>query len=73
MYVLPFVFPVELLILNHAVQDPLRGGNDYLFDHAVAIIHSNDSDALTKDVFAPRRKRFVPEILLKLASKISPF
>ncbi|KAK8470161.1 hypothetical protein PHAVU_004G073325 [Phaseolus vulgaris] len=55
------------------LQDPLRGGNDYLFDHAVAIIHSNDSDALTKDVFAPRRKRFVPEILLKLASKISPF
>jgi len=69
----PFVLPVELLILNHAAQDPLRGGTDYLFDHAVAVIHSNDSDALAKDPFAPRRKRFVPEILLKLASRISPF
>jgi len=57
----------------HAVQDPLRGGIDYLFEHAVAVIHSNDSDALTKDAFAPRRKQFVPEILLKLATKISPF
>ncbi|XP_014524223.1 isoprenylcysteine alpha-carbonyl methylesterase ICME [Vigna radiata var. radiata] len=55
------------------LQDPLRGGIDYLFDHAVAVIHSNDSDALTKDAFAPRRKRFVPEILLKLATRISPF
>ncbi|BAU01680.1 hypothetical protein VIGAN_11096300 [Vigna angularis var. angularis] len=53
------------------LQDPLRG--DYLFEHAVAVIHSNDSDALTKDPFAPRRKRLVPEILLKLATKISPF
>ncbi|XP_027925410.1 isoprenylcysteine alpha-carbonyl methylesterase ICME-like isoform X2 [Vigna unguiculata] len=55
------------------LQDPLRGGIDYLFEHAVAVIHSNDSDALTKDAFAPRRKQFVPEILLKLATKISPF
>ncbi|CAJ1947350.1 unnamed protein product [Sphenostylis stenocarpa] len=55
------------------VQDPLRGGIDYLFEHAVAVIHNDDSDALAKDAFAPPRSRFVPEILLKLASKISPF
>ncbi|KAK7316211.1 hypothetical protein VNO77_35060 [Canavalia gladiata] len=55
------------------LQDPLRGGKDDLFDHIVAIVHSNDSDALSKDATAPPRRRFVPEILLKLARKISPF
>ncbi|XP_020222427.1 isoprenylcysteine alpha-carbonyl methylesterase ICME [Cajanus cajan] len=55
------------------LQDPLRGGKDDLFDHVVAIVHSNDSDALAKDATAPPRRRFVPEILLKLARKISPF
>ncbi|KAL5153239.1 putative isoprenylcysteine alpha-carbonyl methylesterase ICMEL2 [Glycine soja] len=69
----PFVLPIEVLILNHAAQDPLRGGKDDLFDLAVAIMHSNDSDALANDAIAPPRRRFVPEILLKLARKISPF
>ncbi|KAK7271774.1 hypothetical protein RJT34_27948 [Clitoria ternatea] len=55
------------------LQDPLRGGKDDLFDHVVAVVHANDSDALAKDATAPPRRRFVPEILLKLASKISPF
>ncbi|KAH1076332.1 hypothetical protein AAZX31_19G036800 [Glycine max] len=55
------------------LQDPLRGGKDDLFDLAVAIMHSNDSDALANDAIAPPRRRFVPEILLKLARKISPF
>ncbi|TKY50058.1 Isoprenylcysteine alpha-carbonyl methylesterase ICME [Spatholobus suberectus] len=55
------------------LQDPLRGGKDDLFDQIVAIVHSNDSDALAKDATAPPRRRFVPEILLKLAHKISPF
>ncbi|RDY02363.1 Isoprenylcysteine alpha-carbonyl methylesterase ICME, partial [Mucuna pruriens] len=55
------------------LQDPLRGGKDDLFDHVVAIVHSNDSDALAKDATAPPRRRFVPEILLKFAHKISPF
>ncbi|CAL0299116.1 unnamed protein product [Lupinus luteus] len=55
------------------VQDPLRGGKDDLFDYAVAYIHSSDKDALAKDATAPPRRRLVPEILLKLARKISPF
>ncbi|XP_024015194.1 probable isoprenylcysteine alpha-carbonyl methylesterase ICMEL2 isoform X2 [Eutrema salsugineum] len=55
------------------LQDPLRGGKDELFDHIVSLIHANDSDALRKDAFALPRKRLVPEFLLKLAGKVSPF
>lgn len=55
------------------VQDPLRGGKDDLFDHVLAIVHSDDSDALAKDAMAPPRRRLVPEILLKIANNISPF
>ncbi|KFK37704.1 hypothetical protein AALP_AA3G018000 [Arabis alpina] len=55
------------------LQDPLRGGKDELFDHIVSMIHAEDSDALTKDAVAPERKRLVPEFLLKLAGKVSPF
>ncbi|PON40611.1 Carboxylesterase, type B [Parasponia andersonii] len=56
------------------LQDPLRGGKDELFDHIVSVIHADDKEALAKDAAVPpRRQRLVPEILLKLASKISPF
>ncbi|XP_060192148.1 probable isoprenylcysteine alpha-carbonyl methylesterase ICMEL2 isoform X2 [Lycium barbarum] len=55
------------------LQDPLRGGKDDLFDHIVAYIHANDKEALAKDAMAPPRKRLVPEILLKLARRVSPF
>lgn len=54
-------------------KDPLRGGKDELFDHIVSMIHANDSDGLSKDAVAPPRRRLVPEILLKLAGKVSPF
>ncbi|KAE9590283.1 hypothetical protein Lal_00027974 [Lupinus albus] len=55
------------------IQDPLRGGKDDLFDYAVALIHSDDKEALAKDDIAPPRRRLVPEILLKFARRISPF
>ncbi|KAK7381124.1 hypothetical protein VNO78_33649 [Psophocarpus tetragonolobus] len=55
------------------LQDPLRGGKDEIFDHAVSVLHADDSEALAMDAIAPPRRRFVPEILVKLASKISPF
>ncbi|GMH20684.1 hypothetical protein Nepgr_022525 [Nepenthes gracilis] len=55
------------------LQDPLRGGKDELFDYVVAVIHAGDAEALAKDAVAPPRKRLVPEILLKLAHRISPF
>ncbi|KAK4602234.1 hypothetical protein RGQ29_011326 [Quercus rubra] len=55
------------------LQDPLRGGKDELFDHLVSVIHAGDKEALDKDAMAPPRRRLVPEFLLKLARKISPF
>lgn len=55
------------------LQDPLRGGKDELFDHIVAFIHAGDEEALAKDAMAPPRRRLVPEILLVLAGRISPF
>ncbi|KAK4393406.1 Isoprenylcysteine alpha-carbonyl methylesterase ICME [Sesamum angolense] len=54
-------------------QDPLRGGKDELFDYLVAFIHADDKKALARDAMAPPRKRFVPEILAKLAGQVSPF
>lgn len=56
-----------------AMQDPLRGGKDDLFDHIVSVIHAEDKEALANDAMAPPRKRLVPEILLRIASHISPF
>ncbi|KAL1211384.1 putative isoprenylcysteine alpha-carbonyl methylesterase ICMEL2 [Cardamine amara subsp. amara] len=55
------------------LQDPLRGGKDELFDHIVSVLHADDSDALKNDAVAPPRKRLVPEFLLELAGKVSPF
>ncbi|XP_044504506.1 probable isoprenylcysteine alpha-carbonyl methylesterase ICMEL2 isoform X2 [Mangifera indica] len=55
------------------LQDPLRGGKDDLFDHIVSVIHAEDKEALANDAMAPPRKRLVPEILLRIASHISPF
>lgn len=55
------------------VQDPLRGGKDDLFEQMVSVIHAGDEEALAKDAMAPPMRRFVPEILLKLAGQISPF
>lgn len=59
--------------IDNAMQDPLRGGKDDLFDQLVAVIHVGDEEALAKDALAPPRKRLVPEILLMLARQISPF
>lgn len=55
------------------LQDPLRGGKDELFEFAVAYIHMDDKEALAKDAVAPPNRRFVPEILLQLARRVSPF
>ncbi|XP_059655577.1 probable isoprenylcysteine alpha-carbonyl methylesterase ICMEL1 [Cornus florida] len=55
------------------LQDPMRGGKDELFEDLVAIIHEGDSEALAKDAVAAPRKRLVPEFMLKLASRVSPF
>lgn len=55
------------------LQDPMRGGKDEMFEDLVAIIHEGDSEALAKDAVAPPRRRLVPEFMLKLAHKVSPF
>ncbi|KAK4416293.1 putative isoprenylcysteine alpha-carbonyl methylesterase ICMEL2 [Sesamum alatum] len=55
------------------LQDPLRGGKDELFDFLVGFIHADDKEALARDAMAPPRRRFVPEILLRLAGQVSPF
>nr|XP_043614075.1 isoprenylcysteine alpha-carbonyl methylesterase ICME-like [Erigeron canadensis] len=54
------------------VQDPMRG-DDKLFDDLVALIHAGDEKALAKQARAPPRRRLVPEFMLKLARKVSPF
>ncbi|PON87945.1 Alpha/beta hydrolase fold [Trema orientale] len=55
------------------LQDPMRGGNDKMFEDLLAIIHADDSAALAKDATAPPRRRLVPEFMLKLARSVSPF
>ncbi|KAI3976845.1 hypothetical protein MKX01_008703 [Papaver californicum] len=55
------------------LQDPMRGGKDDLFEDILSYIHAGDSAALAKDAVASPRRRLVPEIMLKLAHKVSPF
>ncbi|KAL8218587.1 hypothetical protein R6Q57_021960 [Mikania cordata] len=54
------------------VQDPMRG-DDKLYDDLVAIIHGGDEEALARQARATPRRRLVPEFMLKMAGKISPF
>lgn len=55
------------------LQDPLRGGKDELLQDILSVIHAGDPLAQADDASAPPRRRLVPEILLKLARKVSPF
>ncbi|XP_073301374.1 probable isoprenylcysteine alpha-carbonyl methylesterase ICMEL2 [Primulina huaijiensis] len=55
------------------VQDPMRGSRDDMLEDLVAIIHSGDIEAQARDATAPPRKRLVPECMLNLAGRISPF
>ncbi|CAN1137763.1 Probable isoprenylcysteine alpha-carbonyl methylesterase ICMEL1 [Linum perenne] len=55
------------------LQDPMRGGKDQMFEDLVSIIHSGDPEAEAKDKVAPPRRRLVPEFMLQLARKVSPF
>ncbi|KAF9674158.1 hypothetical protein SADUNF_Sadunf10G0098500 [Salix dunnii] len=55
------------------LQDPMRGGNDRMFEDLVSIIHSDDREAQAKDEVAPPRRRLVPEFMLQLAHMVSPF
>ncbi|KAF3337547.1 putative isoprenylcysteine alpha-carbonyl methylesterase ICMEL1 [Carex littledalei] len=55
------------------LQDPLRGGSDPLLETVIAVIHEDDVSAGAKDVEAPIARRLVPEWMLTLASRVSPF
>lgn len=51
----------------------MRGGTDKMFEDLLAIIHAGDADALAKDAVASPRRRLVPEFMLQLARRVSPF
>ncbi|RWR85601.1 putative isoprenylcysteine alpha-carbonyl methylesterase ICMEL1 isoform X1 [Cinnamomum micranthum f. kanehirae] len=55
------------------LQDPLRGDTDELLRDILAVIHAGDIVTLAKDEVAPSSRRLVPELMLKMARKISPF
>ncbi|XP_073103631.1 probable isoprenylcysteine alpha-carbonyl methylesterase ICMEL1 isoform X3 [Elaeis guineensis] len=55
------------------LQDPFRGGKDELLEDIIAVVHADDAAALANDGAAPAARRLVPECMLQLASKISPF
>ncbi|KAF9626047.1 hypothetical protein IFM89_030715 [Coptis chinensis] len=55
------------------LQDPLRGGKDELLEDLLSIIHAGDTEAPAKNSFTTPIKRLVPEFMLQLARKISPF
>ncbi|KAJ7549467.1 hypothetical protein O6H91_07G054400 [Diphasiastrum complanatum] len=55
------------------LQDPMRGGQNQLVADILAVVHANDREAQEKDAAAPPRRRMVPECLLQLARKVSPF
>ncbi|CAI0552672.1 unnamed protein product [Linum tenue] len=55
------------------LQDPMRGGKDQMFEDLVSIVHAGDQEAEAKDKVAPPRRRLVPECMLQLARKVSPF
>ncbi|XP_010265337.1 PREDICTED: isoprenylcysteine alpha-carbonyl methylesterase ICME-like isoform X2 [Nelumbo nucifera] len=55
------------------LQDPMRGGKDELLENIIAVIHAGDADTLAKDAAAPPSRRLVPECMLQLARRISPF
>ncbi|KAG0598468.1 hypothetical protein M758_12G076400 [Ceratodon purpureus] len=56
------------------LQDPMRGGKDELLADILAVVHANDEEARAEDVKnAYFRRRLVPEILLQLARRVSPF
>jgi prenylcysteine alpha-carboxyl methylesterase len=51
----------------------MRGGEDKLLADILSIVHADDKESKAKDATAMMRRRLVPEILLQLARKVSPF
>ncbi|WVZ78586.1 hypothetical protein U9M48_026276 [Paspalum notatum var. saurae] len=55
------------------LQDPLRGGRDKMLEEIASVIHSEDTDASAQHLVVPAARRLVPEFMLKLAGRVSPF
>lgn len=56
------------------MQDPMRGGKDYLLADFLSVVHANDEAAKAEYLKkASSRPRLVPEYLLQLARLVSPF
>eukprot|EP00252_Welwitschia_mirabilis_P003011 TRINITY_DN13054_c0_g1_i1.p1 TRINITY_DN13054_c0_g1~~TRINITY_DN13054_c0_g1_i1.p1 ORF type:complete len:464 (-),score=73.45 TRINITY_DN13054_c0_g1_i1:359-1750(-) len=55
------------------LQDPMRGGRDELLEDMLSFIHAGDPSSQATDANAYPRRRLVPEFMLKLARKVSPF
>ncbi len=52
----------------------MRGGKDELLTDILAVVHANDEKARAEDVKnAYHNRRLVPEFLLQLARRVSPF
>ncbi len=51
----------------------MRGGEDKLLADILSIVHADDEESKAEDATAMMRRRLVPEILLQLARKVSPF
>ena len=54
-------------------QDPLRGGRDKMLEEIASVIHSEDPDVSADQLVVPAARRLVPEFMLKLAGRVSPF
>eukprot|EP00249_Psilotum_nudum_P018916 c27019_g1_i1 orf=460-1956(+) len=55
------------------LQDPMRGGYDCLLSDILTVVHAGDAESEAVDAVAPLCRRLVPEFLLQLARKVSPF
>ncbi|XP_042453209.1 probable isoprenylcysteine alpha-carbonyl methylesterase ICMEL1 [Zingiber officinale] len=55
------------------LQDPLRGGRDELLEDIIKAIYAGDEVECANLALTPLPRRLVPEFMLKLAHKISPF
>ncbi|KAL6603513.1 hypothetical protein ACP70R_043874 [Stipagrostis hirtigluma subsp. patula] len=55
------------------LQDPLRGGRDKMLEEIAAVIHNDNPDASAQYLAVPVARRLVPEFMLRLAGRVSPF
>lgn len=67
------ILNIELFFNDDCWQDPLRGGRDKMLEEIASVIHSEDPDTSANHLVVPVARRLVPEFMLKLAGRVSPF